>query len=152
MRPGNGTAGAHHADTHDQGHRARGGQTNSGSVFGASGAAAEGSSQSRTRELFGAVRSSAQSVSQADSASAQPAQGSLQKPRPRWPWPASVDPPHSTIADDQHEHQHADDGSCCPPCMEQARKAVPAEERRLRLERLYAQLQLLEMNGHDTTV
>jgi hypothetical protein len=34
--------------------------------------------------------------------------------------------------------------------MEKARAAVPAEERRLRLERLYAQLQLLEMNGRDT--
>ncbi len=107
------------------------------------------SGQSRSGESPNALRNSAQSVFEtiAGPSRAQSASGQL---RASWTWPAAVAAPHGADAEDRHEHRHAPDGSCCPPCMEKARAAVPAEERRLRLERLYAQLQLLEMNGRDT--
>ena len=96
------------------------------------------------------MRASAQSVSGAVAAPSQLAEGPSGQLRASWPWPAAAAAPYSADAEDRRKHRHAPDGSCCPPCMEKARTAVPPEERRLRLERLYAQLQLLEMNGRDT--
>jgi len=99
-----------------------------------------------------AARSSAQSIRQDDSPPARAAEGSLGQISAHWPWPSAVGRQKAEVErldddGDVQEHKHADDGSCCPPCAERAR--VPAEERRLRLERLYAQLQLLEMGGRD---
>ena len=113
--------------------------------------ATSGRSRSGERSSLAAVRSSAQSIRQDDSPAVRAVEGSRGHIPAHWPWPSAVGRQGTDVErlDDggEPEHQHADDGSCCPPCAERAR--VPAEERRARLERLYAQLQLLEMGGRD---
>ncbi len=114
--------------------------------------ASAASGKSRSGERSAVVRTSVQSIRHDESPPARAAEGSLGQISAHWPWPSAArrrgaEVEHLDDDGDEVEHQHADDGSCCPPCAERAH--VPAEERRLRLERLYAQLQLLEMGGRD---